>query len=37
MLDAVTIGRFQPRQRPTATPIIHCATIQNVTNVLMAI
>jgi len=36
MLDAVTLGRFQPRQRPTATPITHCATIQNVTHVLMA-
>lgn len=37
MLDAVVIGRFQPRQRPaTSTPIIHCATMQHVTRVLMA-
>ena len=36
MLDAVTLGRFQPRQRPTATPIIRCTTMQSLTNVLMA-
>ena len=36
MLDAVTLGRFQPRQRPTATPIIRCTTMQSVSNVLMA-
>lgn len=36
MLDAVTLGRFQPRQRPAATPIIRCTTMQSVSNVLMA-
>jgi len=36
MLDAVTLGRFQPRQRPASTPIIHCTTLQNVTNALLA-
>lgn len=36
MLDAVTLGRFQPRQRSNATPIIHCLTLQHVAHVLMA-
>lgn len=36
MLDAVTLGRFQPRQHPTSTPIIRCTTMQSVSRVLMA-
>ena len=36
MMDAVTLGRFLPRQRPDTTPIIHCATFQSVTQALMA-
>ena len=36
MLDAVTIGRFLPRQRPaTSIPIIHCPTIDSVRQQLM--
>ena len=36
MYDAVKLGRFQPRQHPTATPIIRCTTMQSVSRVLMA-
>ena len=37
MLDAVTIGRFLPRQRPaTSMPIIHCPTIDSVRQQLMS-
>lgn len=36
MLDAVTLGRFQPRKRPAATPIIRCTTMQSLSNVLMS-
>lgn len=37
MLDAVTMGRFLPRQRPaTSMPIIYCPTIESVQQQLMA-
>lgn len=38
MLDAVILGRFQPRNlRPNATPVIHCADYNSLHEALMSL
>ncbi|MBQ0057400.1 MAG: hypothetical protein KBT20_07055 [Bacteroidales bacterium] len=38
MLDAVILGRFQPRNlRPDATPVIHCEDYNSLQEALMAL
>lgn len=37
MLDAVILGRFQPREKSVSeTPIIHCTTMSSLSQCLMA-